>query len=202
MEIKDLDNQIEKVLETTTVSRAQEIMGSRSGRWLIAVISFFESATPLPFITDPFMAAAIVINRAKYLETIFVTTIASVLGGMAAYFTAYFFFDLALSLLAPEAAATLMELTAQEEANVFLFTLVGAFTPIPYTLTAWAVGALEGNLTLFIVASFIGRGARYAIIGFLTYQFGPAAVKIARRYIGISSIVLLLLAGFVLWYKM
>ena len=178
MDTKQLDEQVEKILTTTTISKAQEIMASRNGQWLIAFISFLESATPVPIMTDPFMMASIILNRAKYLQTILVTTIASVAGGVLAYFTAVFFLELALNWLAPDAAFALA------------------------SMTAWAVGVMQGSLTAFIIASIIGRGARYLIIGWLTYHFGPAAVKIARRYVGITSIVIILLAGAFMWYKL
>lgn len=202
MDTKQLDEQVEKILTTTTVSRAQEVMGSTSGQWLIAVISFLESATPLPIVTDPFMIAAIIINRANYLQTILVTTISSVLGGLCAYFTAVFFLDVALAMLSPDVAFTVASLSTANQDNIFILSLVGAFTPVPYTLTAWAVGALNGSLAAFIAASVLGRGARYLLVGWLSYQFGPAAVKIARRYLGITSLLLIIIAAAFFWYKM
>ena len=36
MDTKPLDEQVEKILATNTVSRAQEIMTSRRGLWLVA----------------------------------------------------------------------------------------------------------------------------------------------------------------------
>lgn len=202
MKTNQLDEQVEKILTTTTVSRAQEIMGSRSGQWLIAVISLLESATPLPVMTDPFMIAAILINRATYLRTILVTTASSVLGGVLAYVMAVFFLEVALDWLSPDVAFTIASLSAENQGNIFMLTLIGAFTPVPYTLTAWTVGALNGSLITFIVASFVGRGARYLLVGWLTYRFGPAAVKIARRYIGVTSLILIILAGLFFWYKL
>lgn len=202
MDTKHLDEQVEKILTTTTVSKAQEVMSSRGGLWLIAGISFIESATPVPVLTDPFMMAAIILNRAKYLQIIFITTMASVAGGLAAYFTAIFFLDIALTWLSPEAAFTLASMTATGQDNIFALSLVGAFTPIPYTLTAWAVGAMKGGLPAFITASIVGRSARYFIVGWLTYRFGPAAVSVARKYIGITSIILLILVAAFFWLKM
>ena len=199
---KQLDEKVEEILATNTVSRAQEVMGSKKGLWFIAFVSFLESATPLPIVTDPFMMAAILINRANYLKAIVVTTVASVVGGVAAYFTALFFLDVALDLLSADAAYTLATMTASESENIFILSLLGAFPPVPYTLTAWAVGVMKGGLIPFIAASIIGRGARYYIVGWLTYRFGPMAVARARRSIGITSIILIVLAGIFFWYKM
>lgn len=202
MDTSQIDEQVEKILTTTTVSKAQEVMGSTSGLWLISVISIIESATPLPILTDPFMVAAVMLNRAKFIKIILITTVSSVIGGIIAYFTALFFLDLALQWLSPEAAFSLAAMTATEQQNIFILTIVGAFTPVPYTLTAWAVGVMKGSLPVFIIASIIGRSARYLIVGWLAYQFGPAAVKYAKRSIGITSILLLIGVAAYFYLKM
>ena len=156
----------------------------------------------MPVITDPFIiAAAILLNRAKYLYIVLIATVTSILGGVVAFYMALLFMDIILGWLSPEAALAVATLAAQQD-NTFMLTLIGAFTPVPYTLTAWAVGALNGNIFVFIFASLLGRGGRYLILGLLTYRFGPIAMQIARRYIGITSIVLLLLAGIFFYLKM
>lgn len=202
MDTKNIDEQVEKILTTTTVSKAQEVMGSTSGLWLISAISVFESATPLPVLTDPFMVAAIMLNRANFLRIVLITTISSVIGGVIAYFTALFFLDLALQWLSPEAAFSLASMTATEQQNIFILTLIGAFTPVPYTLTAWAVGIMKGSLLVFIIASTIGRTVRYLIVGWLAYKFGPTAVKYAKRSIGLTSLALLIGVAVYFWLKM
>jgi membrane protein YqaA with SNARE-associated domain len=201
MDTKPLDEQVEKILATNTVSRAQEIMTSRRGLWLVGLISFIESASPIPVITDPFIIAAILLNRTKYLLIVLISTVTSIMGGVVAFYMALFFMDIILNWLSPNAALAVATLAANQE-NTFVLTLIGAFTPVPYTLTAWAVGALNGNIFTFILASLIGRGGRYLILGWLTYRFGPLAMQIARRYIGITSIILILAAGLFFYLKM
>jgi membrane protein YqaA with SNARE-associated domain len=199
---KKLDEKVDEILATNTISKAQEIMASRKGLWLIAVISFIESATPIPVVTDPFMMAAILLDRANYLRTIFITTVASVLGGIAAYFTAYFFIDVLLNLFSPTVSFELARFTTNTEHSTFVLTLIGAFTPVPYTFTAWAIGLMQGSLIPFIAASIIGRGGRYIIGGWLTYRFGTQAVARARRSIGITSVILIILAAGYFWLKL
>lgn len=201
MDTKPLDEQVEKILATNTVSRAQEIMTSQRGLWLVGLISFIESASPVPVITDPFIIAAILLNRAKYIYIVLISTVTSILGGVVAFYMAVFFMDIILNWLSPDAALAVAALAANQD-NTFVVTLIGAFTPVPYTLTAWAVGALHGNILVFLFASLLGRGSRYLILGWLTYRFGPLAMQIARRYIGITSIVLMVLAVFFFYLKM
>jgi membrane protein YqaA with SNARE-associated domain len=197
-----LDQTVEEILATNTVSRAQALMASHKGLWLVAVISFVESATPIPVVTDPFMMAAILLNRASYLRIILITSFASVLGGVAAYYTAYYFVDFLLQFFSPDAAFEIARTAANTQENTFVLTLIGAFTPVPYTFTAWAVGVLQGGIVPFIAASVLGRGGRYLIGGWLTYRFGQQAVSRAKRSIGITSIILLVLAAVFVWYKM
>lgn len=199
---KKLDQKVDEILATNTISKAQKVMSSRKGLWLIAVISFIESATPIPVVTDPFMMATIILNRGKYLWIIMITTAASVLGGIAAYFTAYFFVDTVSNLFSPNISFELARFTASADESTFILALVGAFTPVPYTFTAWGIGLLQGDLIPFIAASVLGRGGRYLIGGWLTYRFGHLAVERARRSIGITSIIIIILAVLFFWYKM
>ncbi len=50
--------------------------------------------------------------------------------------------------------------------------LVAAFTPIPYKVFAICAGVLDLNRRTFIIASIIGRGARFFIIGGLIFAYG------------------------------
>jgi undecaprenyl-diphosphatase len=50
--------------------------------------------------------------------------------------------------------------------------LIAAFTPIPYKVFAIIAGVLEMERRPFIVASIIGRGARFFLLGGLIFFFG------------------------------
>ena len=50
--------------------------------------------------------------------------------------------------------------------------LIAAFTPIPYKVFAISAGVLDLNLRSFVIASAVGRGARFFIIGGLLFAFG------------------------------
>lgn len=202
IELKQIDEKVEKVLEAQTVGRAQRIMRSRSGLWIISMISFVESALPLPILTDPFMVTGILLNRKKTVQIIFWTTIASVVGGVFAFASAVLFLDVVLRFMSEAMVADFHQLTQSSNANTSLLTLVGAVTPIPYTFMAWVVAVLEGSLLAFIVVSFFGRGFRYVVVGYCTYRFGPAALKYARRYLGFTSLIVLVLAIAYVMYKM
>ena len=197
-----LEGKVEEVLASTSVTRAQRIMQSRSGTVILAAISFFESALPVPILTDPFLVAAVLLNRAKAMQLVFVTMCASVLGGVMAYLMAAFFLDTILGFLTPDMVRQFETMVSSTEGSTFMLTILGAVTPVPYTIIAWVIAVIEGSLLIFIVASILGRGVRYSIIGYCVYRFGPLATKYAKRYIGITSIIIVLLVAAFVWLKM
>lgn len=198
-EEKELEIRVEEVLRSDTVSKAKRLLGSRSGTTMIAAISFIESAFPVPIISDPFLVAAILVNRANVARLIMVTTIASVAGGVFAYFTAALFFDFLLQWMTPDIVEQFQSMVVSNKSSTLVLTLVGAVTPVPYTLVAWVVGVLKGGLVTFIAASILGRGLRYLIVGYSAYYFGPLAISYAKRYIGIISVFIIILAALFFW---
>lgn len=193
---------VKEVLQTNTVSRAKKTLQARSGLMVLSAISFFESALPVPILTDPFLIAAILVDKKNTVKLVLATTLASAAGGVAALLIAAFFFDSISSLMSPSMMAEFSKISESNSSGTFVLTLMGAFTPIPYTIVAWVVAVLKGSVFTFIIASIIGRGSRYALVGFCVYKFGPAALSYAKRYIGLTSIVVVLLAAIVFWLKM
>lgn len=193
IEPKVLDTHVEKVLNTRTVTHAQTIMGSKSGLWLVGIVSFIESMLPIPIITDPFMVACILANRSRAGLVVFITLVTSVAGGVAAFLMARYFFIWLEAMMTSGMLEQFQMLIAMDSSNTLLVTLVGAMTPIPYTITAWVVAVGEGGLLLFIVASIFGRGFRYGVVGLCTYWFGPRALTYARRSLGLTTVVVVAL---------
>lgn len=199
---KDLETRVEDVLQADSVKKAESLIKSRSGATILAVISFGEASTPLPILTDPFLIAAILVDRKKVAKLVFLTTIASVLGGVFAYFCALFFFETVQQLMTPGILSEFNNLTQTSQPNTFILTMIGAVTPIPYTIVAWVVAVMKGNLLVFIIASVLGRGARYIVIGYCAYRFGPLAVSYIKRSVGLISVFLLILVGLYFWINM
>ncbi len=67
-------------------------------------------------------------------------------------------------------------------------TLLAAFTPIPYKVFAITAGALHLDRRQFIIASLIGRGARYVFIGVLVFLFGEEIESFIADYFGILTL--------------
>lgn len=78
--------------------------------------------------------------------------------------------------------------------NAFLAVLAAAMTPIPYKVFTVTAGYCEISLATFVVASILGRGARFFAIGALIYIAGPKMKAFIDRYftwVMISFFVLL-----------
>lgn len=198
---KGLEGEVGAVLRTSTVEKARAIMSNRSGMFVVGIVSFLESALPVPILTDPFLVAAILLNRTKTIWLVLMTMTMSVIGGVVAYLMALLFFDVLMSWMSPEVMIQFTAMANGSNSGTSMLTLVGAVTPVPYTIVAWVVAVMKGSLLVFVIASVVGRGFRYAVVGYSTYRFGALAVSYIKRYIGITSIVVILAALF-FWFKM
>jgi membrane protein YqaA with SNARE-associated domain len=199
---KDIEVGVESAFKIKSVEQATRLMRGRSGLAMVSGISLIESALPAPLITDPFLIAAILVDRANALRLVVLTTLTSVIGGLVAYYSAIYFLELLMQYMTPAMLQEFESIADAGGGNTFVITLLGAVTPIPYTIVAWVVAALKGNVLLFAAASALGRGFRYAVVGYCAYQFGSQAVEYVRRYTGIASLLLVVLVGLFLWYKM
>ncbi len=77
---------------------------------------------------------------------------------------------------------------------------IAGFTPIPYKVFTISAGAFGINFTVFLVASAVSRAARFFLVGWFIYMFGPKIKIFIDRYFNILAIafVVLLVAGFVI----
>lgn len=173
--------------------------------WILAAISFTESVF-LPVIIDPFLVALIFAVREKWKRYIFVSVIASTLGGLLAYALGALFFDtVGAQLLAWSGLEENFLTIAQNLGETgFVFVLLGAFTPIPYKLVALASGLLHIDLLTFLIASIIGRTFRLGLVGYAAYKVGPHALPIIQRNLhlfaaAVGVILVLYILFRVLW---
>ena len=74
------------------------------------------------------------------------------------------------------------------------------FTPLPYKIFTLAAGTFKIDFPTFVVASTISRSARFFLVGFLIYKFGPPIKALIEKYFNLFSIMffVLLVLGFYL----
>lgn len=199
---KKILSQVDGVLSSNSVHKASGMFRSKKGLVLVSVISFIESAFPLPILTDPFLAAAILVDRANTARLVIAVTLASLLGGLVAYFMASFFFDILMSWVSFDVQQQFQSAVDSNESSTFALTIIGAVTPVPYTIAVWVVAVLKGSLPIFIAASVLGRGLRYVLVGYSVKCFGQTAIAFARKYASLVAVFSLILALVYVWFKL
>jgi len=150
--------------------------------WLF-IFSFTESS--FFFIApDVLLVAILLVDSRRWLYYTGLVTIASLLGALFGYVVAAFFYD---SLGAHiinfyHLSNEMIKIKASFDSNAGLVMFLAAFTPIPYKVFVLAGGFFKINLWVFLVASLLGRGARYLILSFIVHRFRDRALRILSQY--------------------
>lgn len=149
----------------------------------LAALSFAESSFfPIP--PDVLLAPMALANPTRAWRFATVTTVASVIGGLFGY---------AIGAFAIEAIEPwLVELGYGEsytravewfQQYGFWAVLVAGFSPIPYKIFTIAAGALQMLLPGFVIASCVGRGARFFIVAGLLKWGGERMEHQLKRHV-------------------
>ncbi len=85
--------------------------------------------------------------------------------------------------------------------------IVAAFTPIPYKVFTILAGVLDLPVRPFMLASLVGRGARFLTIGVLIYLFGEPIQDFIDQQFELLTIaaavgLVVVLVGFLVYRRM
>jgi len=170
----------------------------KSAPCYLSVLSFVESFI-LPFPPPDVMLAPMSIaqpERAMRFATL--TLFFSVLGGLIGYLIGHYLFDLAQPYIVEWGYQEVFERATEAFREWgFWAVLVAGFSPVPYKIFTISAGVLHLALIPFILASIIGRGARFYLVAWCLAKFGPAIeAKLIRyvEYIGWAVVAALLVA--------
>ena len=169
----------------------------------LAIFSFAESIFfPIP--TDV-MLVPIVLRaptRAMYLAAL--TTVASVAGGFVGYLFGAYGFELLEPVLHRLGYwERYQQVIAWFTQWGFWVIFIAGFSPLPYKLFTIAAGALSLGFLPFVIASFVGRGARFFLVAKLVAVFGPKVEPTVRKYIEwLGWAATLLLLAVIAYYAM
>ncbi len=165
---------------------------------VMAFVSFIESSIfPIP--PDPLLMALGLSRPKKAILYAIICSVASVAGGLVGYLIGWTIWEIVseffLTYLFSVDAFNYVGIKYNE--NAFLAILGAAFTPIPYKVFTITAGVFKINLATFILASSIGRSARFLIEGSLIYFFGEKIRVFIEKYLNLLSIIffILLLVG-------
>lgn len=165
----------------------------------LAIVSFAESSFfPVP--PDPLLMALSLGKPKRAFWYALVCSVMSVLGGIFGYFIGWALWGLMSSffltyVFSPEAFDFVR---VQYEQNAFLAILGAAITPIPYKVFTVTAGVFHINLLYLILASAIGRSARFFLEAGLVYFFGEKIRNFIDKYFNllVTLFFILVLAGF------
>jgi len=183
---------------------------TKYGAVALFVLAFTESVFfPIP--PDILLIALALGATAKAFRYAFICTAGSVLGAFVGYaignyvwltssgeFSAFAnFFFTNIPGFSVELYESIKALFAEWD---FWVIFTAGFTPIPYKVFTITSGVFDVNLLMFSVASIIGRGARFFLVAWLIWKFGPSIKRFIDKYFNLLAIVftLLIVGGFVL----
>lgn len=162
------------------------------------VLAFAESSVfPIP--PDVLLIALALGVPTRAFRFALITTIGSVLGGLAGYAIGH-----GLMASVGQWILDLYNFHAQFdriralylEYDVWAVGIAG-FTPIPYKVFTIAAGAFEMDVWRFTLASFVSRGARFFLVAGLIFYFGAPIKGFIDRYFNVLTVVFTaLLVGF------
>ena len=174
----------------------------RHAPFYLGGLSFAESSFfPVP--PDVMLAPMVLTQRDKAWTYAGLTTLTSVLGGIAGYFIGMYSFEIVVPVLRElHLWSDVGFATVQDWFREWGFwaILIAGFTPIPYKIFTIASGAIAMAFLPFVVASAIGRGARFFLVAGVIRVGGERMEKVLRQYIdtiGWLMVVLVVLLYFV-----
>jgi membrane protein YqaA with SNARE-associated domain len=170
------------------------------GAWALFLLALAESSFfPVP--PDVLLLALCVGAPRKSFRFALICSVGSVLGGMAGYAIGWGAWQAVRPLFIPWifSQASFDTVATLYRGNAFVAILTAAFTPIPYKVFTVAAGVFEVSFWALVLASVIGRSARFFAVAGTIYLFGATVKTLIERYFDRLAWALLILGvlGFV-----
>ena len=146
-------------------------------------LSFAESSFfPIP--PDVMLAPMCLADRSRAWRYATVTTLTSLAGGIAGYAIGYFLFE-AIEPWLHDMGYWPAYLKGKEwfDAWGIWAVFVAGFSPIPYKIFTITAGVVVLNFPGFVIASFIGRGARFFLVAGLVVAGGERMEAMIPQYV-------------------
>jgi len=174
----------------------------RHARRYLFGLSFAE-ATFFPIPPDVMLAPMVLAERRAAWRLAFLTTVASVVGGLLGYLIGWLAIEAILPLIEQVGYLDAYRAAVEAFENYgFWFVMLAGFTPIPFKIITIAGGALGTPLLGFVIGSLVGRGARFYMVAGIIWAGGEHAAERLRQWvdlIGWLVIAAVALGGLVWW---
>jgi membrane protein YqaA with SNARE-associated domain len=162
--------------------------------WALFGIAVIESSVfPIP--PDVLLLALAVGSPQRALWFATVTSVGSVIGGMIGYWIGYSAWHAVKGFFIPYifSQGTFDRVQDLYQGNAFVAILTAAFTPIPYKVFTIAAGVFEVGFLTLVMASILGRSARFFMVGGAIYLFGAQVRVLIEKYFDWLAWALLIL---------
>jgi len=180
------------------------------GAIALFILAFAESSFfPVP--PDALLIALILGARKKAFRFALICTIGSISGAVLGYLIGHYLWWSPNNEFSSVAGfffnnfpgfTEKMFYRIQDLYNQFNFWIVftAGFTPLPYKVFTVSAGAFNISFTMFMIASIIGRGARFFLVSALIWKFGTPIKSFIDKYFNLLAVVftVLLIGGFLL----
>jgi membrane protein YqaA with SNARE-associated domain len=173
------------------------------GSAALAVFAFLDSFVfPIPPL---FLQVALSLERPKrsfWYAT--VDTIPSVLGAAAGWYIGHAFWDTIGVRIVGEVPQKYQDMLHQDQ---FLWTVVYSFIPLPYKVITLGSGLMNLSLPTLLIASTLGRSARFYTLGTICFFYGNRAKNFIETHfnrvcliVGVALAIILVIVK-VVWKR-
>ena len=166
----------------------------------LAAMSFAESSFfPIP--VDVMLAPMALATPSKACHFAFIATIFSVLGGIAGYLIGLFAADFISPWLIENGFEEKLLAAKAWFADYGIWAIfIAGFSPIPYKIFTITAGLLAMSFPGFVIASLVGRGARFYLVAGLLKFGGEKMEPKIRQHIELLGWIAVVLVALLIWY--
>ena len=183
-----------------------------SGPTVLGIVSFME-ASFFPIPPDVLLIPLAIGNQKRAIWFALICSVCSILGAIAGYLIGYFvwwdglgqfskFSSLFFEFIPGFSVESFSKIQNKYEQWNFWIIFTAGFTPIPFKLFTISAGAFKINFAAFLLASFVGRSARFFLVSLLIKKFGEPIKTFIDSYFNLLAILVsILLIGWFLIVK-
>lgn len=172
---------------------------TKYAKWALFFIAFIESSFfPIP--PDVLLIPMVLAERKKWFQIALICSVASVLGALLGYFIGYQFYEIIGKKIVEwynlQGAVDVVSAKYSQHAFIAIFT--AAFTPIPFKVFTIVAGLCKISIMTLILASAVGRSARFFLVAILIRIFGEKIQYFIEKYFNLLTVIftVLLIGGF------
>jgi membrane protein YqaA with SNARE-associated domain len=169
--------------------------------WLV-VLAFSESSF---FLVPPdvLLIALLAARAGRWAYLAALSSLGSITGAIFGYaLGAYVFEPIARPIIEfYHLSAEFAYVGTLYDGSTFWVVLAAAFTPIPFKVFVLSGGFFGVPFAPFLIASILGRSARFFLVAWLAHRYGPRGAELFLRYFKQVTIVAsLMIVGLAAYY--